>query len=252
MKKASGYTVLAVLATLLAACIQTQSNPREVSLEDAARANLQLGASYLQRGQLELAREKLEKAVSQDPKLASARTYLAVLYERIGEQESADREYRAALRLAPGDPAVANTYGGYLCRTDRRREGIKYFERAGDNPLYQTPAVAFTNAAVCARAIPDNELAEAYLRRALAADPKYREALLRLAMLGLDTGKPLQARAFLERYHAAGPATADSLVLGIRAETALGDERTAEMYRRRLREEFPQRAEILGLPGGGS
>ena len=83
MKKASGYTVLAVLMTLLAACIQTQSNPREVSLEDAARANLQLGASYLQRGQLERAREKLEKAVSQDPKLASARTYLAVLYERL-------------------------------------------------------------------------------------------------------------------------------------------------------------------------
>ena len=252
MKRAFGYTTLVILVALLIGCIQTQSNPVEVSLEDAARANLQLGANYLQRGQLELARDKLEKAVSQDPKLATARTYLAVLYERIGEQEAADKEYRAALRLAPGDPAVANTYGGYLCRTERRRDGIKYFEKAGENPLYQTPAVAFTNAAVCARAIPDNELAEAYLRRALAANPRYREALLRLAMLGLDTDKPLQARAFLERFHAAGPASADSLVVGIRAETALGDERTAESYRRRLREEFPQRAETLGLLGGGT
>jgi type IV pilus assembly protein PilF len=252
MRKVSASSVVVLVAVSMTACVQTQTNPVEVSLEDAARANLQLGASYLQRGQLELAREKLEKAVSQDPKLASARTYLAVLYERIGENDAADKEYRAALRLAPRDPAVANTYGGYLCRTDRRRDGIKYFIKAGENPLYQTPAVAFTNAGVCARAIPDNELAEAYLRRALAADPTYREALLRLAILGLDTGKPLQARAFLERFHAAGPATADSLVLGIRAETALGDERTAETYRRRLREEFPQRAETMGLLGGGT
>ena len=49
----------------------------------------------------------------------------------------------------------------------------------------------------------------------------------------------------------AGPATADSLVLSIRAETALGDEAAAEEYRRRLRDEFPRRAETLGASGAG-
>jgi type IV pilus assembly protein PilF len=236
---------------VLGGCITTETNPVETSPEDAAKANLQLGATYLQRGELGRAREKLEKAVSQDPKLPNARVYLAVLYERIGEPEDADDEYRAAIRLAPKDPSVANAYGGYLCRTDRRSDGIKHFVKAAENPLYQTPEVAYTNAAVCAQAIPDEAAAESYLRQALAVNPRFRDALLRIAVLSLDTERPLQARAFLERFHAAGPATADSLAMAVRAETALGDEAAAESYRRRLRDEFPQRADSLGAAGGG-
>lgn len=245
------WTAIAVglLSLHLGACVTTESNPVEVSLEDAAKANLQLGANYLQRGELERAREKLEKAVKQDPELPSARIYLAILYERIGEQKLADQNYRAALKLAPDNPDVANSYGGYLCRTDRREEGLKYFRKAGENPLYRTPEVAFTNAAVCALGIPDPETAEQFLRRALDVNPMFREALLRLSILSLDTGRPLQARAFLERYHDVGPATMDSLSLGIRVESALGDEVAAEAYRDQLRQEFPQEMERLRLRG---
>jgi len=217
------------------ACITTETNPVEVSLEDAARANLQLGANYLQRGELELARDKLEKSVSQDPKLPTARVYLAIVYERIGEQKKADENYRAALKLAPNNPDVANSYGGYLCRTDRREEGLEYFRRAGENVLYRTPEVAFANAAV--------------LRRALEVNPMYREALLRLAVLSLDTDRPLQARAFLERFHAVGKPTQDSLSLGVRIESALGDEVAAEAYRKQLSVEFPDEAERQRLRG---
>ena len=251
MMRSLRIQVLAVTLASLGGCITTETNPVETSPEDAAKANLQLGATYLQRGELGRAREKLEKAVSQDPKLPNARVYLAVLYERIGEPEDADDEYRAAIRLAPKDPSVANAYGGYLCRTERRSEGIKNFVRAAENPLYQTPEVAYTNAAVCAQAIPDEAAAENYLRQALAVNPRFREALLRIANLSLDTDRPLQARAFLERFHAAGPATADSLAMAARAEAALGDETAAESYRRRLRDEFPQSKGSLGATGGG-
>lgn len=231
------------------ACITTETNPVEVSLEDAARANLQLGANYLQRGELELARDKLEKSVSQDPKLPTARVYLAIVYERIGEQKKADENYRAALKLAPNNPDVANSYGGYLCRTDRREEGLEYFRRAGENVLYRTPEVAFANAAVCALGIPDQQAAEVFLRRALEVNPMYREALLRLAVLSLDTDRPLQARAFLERFHAVGKPTQDSLSLGVRIESALGDEVAAEAYRKQLSVEFPDEAERQRLRG---
>jgi len=240
-------TILGALLITQAGCITTESNPVETSPEDAAKANLQLGANYLQRGDLELAREKLEKSVSQDPKLPATRIYLAILYERIGDRKLAEQNYRTALKLDPNSPDVTNSYGGYLCRTDRRREGLEYFRKAGENPLYRTPEVAFTNAAVCALGIPDQKAAETYLRRALEANPMFREALLRLSLLSLDTERPLQARAFLERFHSAGPATMDSLSLGVRVETALGDQVAAEAYRERLRNEFPDEMEKLRI-----
>lgn len=245
-----GAIAVCWLLILSAACVTHESEPVKISLDEAARANLALGANYLQKGDLAMAREKLEKAVKQDPKLPEARTYMGILYERIGEPELAEENYRAAVRLAPNNPDVENTYGGYLCRTGKRREGIKYFKEAGDNALYRTPEVAYTNAAVCAMGIPDLVEAETYLRKALEANPRYREALLRLAMLSYDTDRSMQARAFLQRFHAAGPATRDSLSLGVKVETALGDQAAAEEYRKRLQAEFPDQARVFEAARG--
>lgn len=237
--------VVCAVAVTLAACVSTETRPSKVSDKDAARYNLQLGATYLQRGELQLAQEKLEKSVEQDPDLAAARSTLALLYERLGEARKAEEQYRAALRLAPKDPAILNNYGSYLCRGDRRRDGITYFLRAAENPLYRTPEAALTNAGVCARPVPDPAGAERYLRAALERNPRYRPALLQLADLNLAQGRAMKARAFLERYHGAGDATAGSLVLGIRIEEALGEATAAAAYRRRLLTDYPDSAAAL-------
>ena len=231
----------------LAGCVSTELDPSEKSDTDAARYNTQLGATYLQRGELELAREKLEKAVKQDPDLAAARGYLGVLYERIDAPEKADREYKAAVRLAPDSPDIMNTYGGYLCRNGRREEGISFFLRAARNPLYRTPEAALTNAGVCARGIPDQVASEEYFRQALARSPGYREALIQLADLNYTTRDYLQAQAFLERFLQYGAATADALILGARIEAAQGNGKAAAEYRDRLRREFPAAARAFEL-----
>lgn len=241
----SGSGSLLFSCLILVGCIQTQTNPVEVSMEDAANANMQLGVAYFQRNDLALAREKLEKAVQQNPRLPNARAYLGLVYERIGDQKGARKEYAAAVRLAPDDPSIINTYGGFLCRTGERRDGIEHFLRAARNPLYRTPEVAYLNAAVCARGIPDPEAAETYLRQALAVNASNRDALLQLADLCLETQRPLQARAFLQRYHTAGPASAESLALAVRTETALGDSDTALEMFEELDRLFPDQAEQL-------
>jgi len=241
----NGSRTLLVPCLILTGCITTQTNPVEVSLDDASKANMQLGVAYLQRNELALAREKLEKAVDQDPKLADARAYLGLVYERIGNQKDASRQYAAAVRLAPDDPSIINTYGGFLCRTNERAEGIKHFLRAARNPLYRTPEVAYLNAAVCARGIPDLEAAETYLRDALAVNQSNTDALFQLANLSLETQRALQARAFLQRYHSVGPATADSLALGVMIETELGDHEATMAMFEELARLYPDRAEQL-------
>lgn len=241
--KALATGVLLLLSMLVAGCITTSDVPNEKNDEDAAMYNTQLGANYLQRGLLDQAREKLEKAVEQDPGLASAHVYLAVLYEQIDEQKLAGKEYRAAVRLNPRDPFVLNANGGFLCRNDKRREGVKSFLQAAQNPLYQTPAVALTNAGVCAVQIPDYDAADNYFRMALNADAGYREAMLQLADVSMKQEEPMQARAFVERYLGTGPASAGALIIGMEAESQLGNEPGVREYRRQLAEQFPEYAD---------
>jgi type IV pilus assembly protein PilF len=230
------------VAALLAGCATSQVNSR-VSDEDAARFNVQLGMNYMQRGDLEEARNRLERAVQQDASLPSAHAALGILYERVGDSRRAGDHLRRALRLAPEDPSMQNSYGGFLCRQGERLEGIRHFEAAANNAYFRRPEVAYTNAGVCARGIPDEKLAEAYFRRALDADRNFNEALLQLADLSLQTDRSLQARAFIQRYHGVAAPTPYSLMLARNIELAAGDTRSASEYAARLRREFPESPE---------
>lgn len=236
---------LVAAVAVLAACATTENS--KVSDEDAARFNVQLGINYLQRGDLKEAREKLERAAEQDPSFADAQAALGILYERVGELDRAGQHLRRAAQLAPDDPSMMNNYGGFLCRRGERAEGIKYFERAARNPFYRTPEVAWTNAGVCARGIPDAALAERYLRQALDVNRSHAEAMLQLADLFLAQGNALNARAFLQRYEAARDATPYSLELGRKIELAAGDDQAAADYTRRLLREFPDSREARRL-----
>lgn len=241
-----GLLLFCAGAALVAGCASTSTAP-EVSDEEAARFNVQLGVSYLQRGNLQDARDKLERAVEQDPSFASAHAALGLLYERVGELDRAGSHLRRAAQLAPDDAAMLNNYGGFLCRRGERAAGIEYFDRAARNAFYRTPEVALTNAGVCARGIPDLDAAENYLRRALEINRTYPDALLQMADLKLVAGEPFNARAFMQRYEAVATATAMSLDLGRRIELAAGDARAAAQYERRLRQEFPESRETRRL-----
>lgn len=76
-------------------------------------------------------------------------------------------------------------------------------------------------------------------------DRSNRDALLQLADLSFETDRAMQARAFLQRFHDAGSATADSLVLSVRTETALGDHDAALESFEQLDRQFPDRAQQL-------
>ncbi len=232
------FLILAGLA--IAGCVSTSTeDDSHVSDEDAARYNTQLGVSYLRRGDLEAARNKLEKAVKQDPDFASSHAALGILYERTGDIDKARTHLGRAARLAPDDPNMTNNYGGFLCRQGERVEGIRHFEKAARNAYFRTPETALTNAGVCARGIPDLDESERFFREALARNPAFPEALLQMADLKMEQGEPLSARAFLQRYESVGPASPASLRLGQDVERALGNEQGVREYTKRLREEFP-------------
>lgn len=240
---------VALLLMLLAGCGSNPSAPEpgrtgssadRVSPIRAAEVNTRLGVGYLERGQVQIAMEKLQLAISQDPDHAPAHLALGVVYQSIDRHEDALRHLRRAVRLAPGDGSAHNTLAALLCQVGRYDEADREFRAALQDPFYGTPAVALANAGSCARRGGDLNQAEEYLRLALEFDPVHQPALFNLAEISWNRGQALQARAFLQRLEATGMMEPEALLLAIRVETELGSPADAEYYEKILFEQYPQ------------
>ncbi len=257
MRSNAMIPALLVMA-LLSACVTSRDGAVpgvQSAPEEASRYNVQLGLQYLSQGRRELAMEKLNRALEQDPRNPDAHTALAFAYDRFGEPALADAAYKRALRLSDDNPEIRNTYGVFLCRQGRLRDAERHLKAVAENVNYPTPEVAWTNAGVCAERIPDLNKAEDYFRRALKANARFPDALWSMAKLSHDTDDFLQARAFLQRYFEVAPRSAETLWLGYRIESALGDEETARVYATRLRTDFATSDEVRllkELESGGS
>jgi type IV pilus assembly protein PilF len=245
-------TVLAAVVLSLAGCITTSSRPEPppTSSDDAAQYNMQLGVSYLRQNNLPAARDKLEKALEQDPNLATAHAALGVVFERLEDPDGAEKHYRRAVELDSSDPDNLNALAVFTCsRKQKPKDALKLFDRAISIPLSVKSAnrtMLYTNAGTCAKKV-DLARSEAYLRGALAQDPKFPDALYQLADVSLERGNALQARGFIERYLAAGKPTPAALWLGVRIEQSLNDSAAAGRYGDQLRKTFPDSSETRQL-----
>ena len=220
-----------------------KSNSRRGSSEpnhiEASELNVSLGQAYLAKGQLELAMDKLKKAVALNPQSSDAHTLLGVLYEQINNDKLAEEHYRRALKLTPEAGASNNNLGRFLCARGKFADADKFFAQALADPFYKSPETALVNRAACAMSWGKRDIAEASLRAALQASPENSVALLQMARLAYEDQEYLRARAFLERHLSHSPSAPDTLLLGMNIEQKLGDRKTVDNYRRRLLTEFP-------------
>ncbi len=248
MKLARSFRCLAVataLAVVVAGC--GNSGPggaqlrgdKKTTAETAGELNKQLGTEYFKKGNLELAKEKLERAERYNPRDPEIHSVLAVLYEKLGLPEEVDKHYREAVRLAPKDPQIANNYAVYLCRNGRTDEGVKRFLESAQNPLYRTPEFAYTNAGVCLRRAKRYDEAANSFARALQIRPNNAEAVLQAADLAFERGDTAKTRDLVDKFLGAFDATPDLLYLGVRAARQQGDRVVEDKYLRRLRVEYP-------------
>jgi type IV pilus assembly protein PilF len=238
-------TGLAVLMAAGGGCVTTHSGGPGAHLtnphaeQDAAADNVQLAMAYMQEGNLERAREKLDRSLAEDPNNPNAHSVYALFYERVGDLKKADAEFHTAMRLAPNDPDQLNFYAVYLCRTQRTDQGLARLQEVARNPLYRTPEVAYTNMGVCLRSAHRDDEAIAAFGHALQLRPDFAEAVFQLADTDLTHGRALEARSRVERYLATYTPTPDLLMVVIRASRTLGDPVSAANYEKTLLVDFP-------------
>ena len=160
---------IALVATLgLVGCVTTEvsgdaslvANPKE-----AAQINQELGIAYLRQGNYEQARTKLEKAVDDDPDLATAHSALGLVYERLGAIDEAEDEYRRAVRLAGKDSNTLNALAVFLCvQRNEPDDALRYFDRA-----FRVSAVPQSGHAVYERGCLRQKSRPANVRRLLSS-----------------------------------------------------------------------------------
>jgi type IV pilus assembly protein PilF len=233
-----------VAIALLAAAPAFPQHQSPDPIQEAGRINARLAMEYLKRDQLQVAQEKIEKALAQNPKDVNVQLAAGLVYERLRENKVAEKHFRLALKAAPDSPEAQNALGAFFCRNKQEEKGEEMFVKAAMNPLYRTPFVAYTNAGVCARSSGDLEQAERFLRQALTSQVDYPETYAQLAGVLHDRGNNLHARAFVERYLAVAPATPEMLLLGYNIEVAMKDEAAAAAFRARLEKEFPNSEQL--------
>ena len=181
----------------------------------AANINTQLGAGYIGNGNYERALLKLNKALKQDPNHALAHNYLGVLYSRLERPKKAIKEFKTALKLAPGNSSILNNYAVFLCEQKDFEQAEKYFKKVIHNPLYANRAIAYQSAGRCAFDNHKLQRSEVLYRKSLELSPNSSQALLGLAKVNYKNGNYEYAWSYFERFYKISAPDADGLWLGI-------------------------------------
>ena len=241
------WIALPLAALLLAACNPTQiRDDQELSTgpgKSSGDIYAEMGREYMKQGQPKVALRKLQYGLEIDPDNAQVHAVLGLLYQRLGEFPAADRHYAAASRFDPQNPYYHNAWVSFLCDRGRYPEADRQFVLALDNPLYDRPWQAATNAGVCALRNGDPEAGEGYLRRALSSNPRVALALLKMMEINLERGDHGAAAAYLQRYEQVAAHSAQTLLQGMRVYLGSGDKETALRYSNALRERYPDAPE---------
>jgi len=217
----------------------------QVKKKQASNYNAELGVRYLQKGHLKLANDKLEKALKQNPNSVQSNHYYAILQQRLKNNGKATQYFLKAISIDPKDPELRNNYGSFLCETKRPQAAVHQFLIAVKDPLYSTPAFAYSNAGICLRKANDPARAEKYFRLALEKNPTFPSALLGMAKIYKDKKDYSKAQAFMLRYESVGKSTPDALSLCVTINKKMRNNAKASACKSTLLRLFPSSAEAM-------
>ena len=214
---------------------------------EIALTNLNLGIAYLKEGDYNKALEKLKKSLSADSDYGPTYNVLGLLYQLLGDNNKAEENFKRALAINNVDSSTLNNYGNFLCKQGRLEEAERSFLRAAENPLYEAPEIAITNAGQCLYVNNQIENSKKYYRQALQLNPRIPQALLKMSEMSFEEKNYLSARAYLQRYQENIPHNAKTLLLGIQIEKKLGDKDAVSSYELLLKNSFPDSDELASL-----
>ncbi len=225
------------------------NNPQTSHKDQAfnvAITNMNLGIEYMRQGAYESALEKLNRSILAKPDFAPSYNVLGLLHQRLGYPVKAEAYFKKSIKLDPSDSSTYNNYGLFLCNNDRLDEAETVFLTAANNPFYDTPEIALTNAGICLfNSKPDT--GENYFKQALSKNPSFTHALIQMADVSYNKSEYELAHQYFDRYKGNANQTPKSLWLGIRICNELGYKDDVSSYALLLRNKYPDSKEARSM-----
>ena len=118
----SGCAMLHTAASAVTTDASNASTPQSIDTRTQAEACRRTAIELAAHEKDDHAIAQLERSRELDPQIKGVAHLLAVLYDRQGRMDAADREYQQALKESKHDADVHNDYGYFLyCRGDLAR-----------------------------------------------------------------------------------------------------------------------------------
>jgi len=234
-----------VLCSLLSACVTEPRDPDfagadAINTDAAAKNRVSLGLTYLSNGNFSQAKANLDKALNFAPRSADAHFAMAYYYQQVDELALTEEYYLKALKLAPENPNIINSYGAFLCEQGQYEKAKSYFLKAVSSKSYISTAETYENLAICAVDQGKTDEAISFFESALNHQPTRGKSLFFLAQLQKEQGNYGEAKKTLWKYDRVSRVSPESLWLSYEIAQGLGDTKAALGYGELMKSMFPE------------
>ena len=186
-----GIIFLLLSSMFLIGCQSTENIPiKPAARKESALLHVEMGIGYLEKNQIERAKQKLMHAKNLAPDLAEVHSALGYYFEHVGEASEAEKAYKLSLKQSQRKGQYMNNYASYLCRQKRFIEADKFFQLAVKDRNYLHVGKVYENAAVCAMEANEPLKAKSYFHKALKRNPSSLKAQQALAKLTQTLKEP--------------------------------------------------------------
>ncbi|WP_430459578.1 type IV pilus biogenesis/stability protein PilW [Thalassolituus sp. LLYu03] len=235
-----------VLSAALASCVTvTESRfTKKASPEKAVENYTQLGLGYLKNGHPDLARQRLQKALTIDDDYAPANDAMGLVWQSEGEYDYAEESFKKALSADPSMSLARHHLGRLYSQNKRYKDAEQYLKAAADDRYYENRASAFNDLAMNFYRQGKTEPAIEAFGQTLRLAPYNAEALVNASTLMFEAGRYDESYKYFDRFERLvqrkqSQHNAHTLWLGIKLANVRQDTKSAVAMATELKRNFP-------------
>ena len=243
-----GFLIVSFL--LFSSCVTTTDNrfSKKANKQKALENYVTVSLTYIQKNNIARAKKAATRALEIDDDYAPAHDAMALIMEKEGEVDLADRHFKKAVKLDKSFSRARSHYGAFLYVNQRYKEACKQLEIAASDVYYESRPLAYENLALCYLKLEKQDAAINAYKKANQLNPSQPRPVIGLSRLYMQSGDAANAktyyRVFLQHVRNKTAAqTARTLWLGIQIALATNDRDTAASYGLVLRNQYGNTAE---------
>ncbi len=227
------------MCVLLVACASVETQYDTWPTEKRAQVHVDLARVYLERGQLDVAKEEFSKAREINPYSDKAVHGLGLIEAQNLNYEEAKSLLSKAVSLNHANLDAVADYAILLCETDEGSRGLELLAQA-QRKSKKPDSLGFTLAlGRCYQSVGELLPAEKAFAKALQMKPDLPQALYSMAELKLNQNQMLPARGLIQRYFSASAMSSKALLLGAKIEQQLSNKKERNRYTKNLQTRYP-------------